>query len=128
MQKKALLNCSPAEVRLAVELFDGVRGLSDSLELDESASNHLAVGLLQDVDVDYVAALEKMYKAWYVHAVHGAFIKNHLALKVRLEGLGGSLEGQVPDDESGLFGFGRRPVKFALFLDTTREALFIFVV
>ena len=63
-----------------------------------------------------------------MHAVHGTFIKNHLALKVRLEGLGGSLEGQVSDDEPGLFGFGRRPVKFALFLDTTGEALFIFVV
>ena len=59
MQKKGLLNCSPAEVWLSVELFDGVRGLGDSLELDESASNHLAVRLLQDVDVDYIAALEK---------------------------------------------------------------------
>ena len=60
MQKKGLLNCSPADVGLSVELFDGVRGLGDSLELDKSASNHLAVRLLQDVDVDDVAALKNV--------------------------------------------------------------------
>ena len=77
----ALLNCSPAEVRLSVELFDGIGGLSDSLELDESASNHLAVGLLQDVDVDNVAALKKCIR-------HGTYIcarsKRYLKSKITL--------------------------------------------